>query len=323
MNLARLLKSAAAPLALAIAASLPHAAAAELRVVASIAPVHSLVAGVMAGVGEPELLIPAGISEHTASLKPSQAEALAKANAVFWIGPELEAFLSKPLATLAVGAKVVELFEAEGVTKLSLREGDDFEAHEDQEDHAAESGEHVQEGEHGEKYDAHIWLDPRNAQAMLGTIVTTLARLDPEHAPQYRANGKAMSVRIEEVSTEIEQQLEPVLGKGFIVFHDAYAYFENRFGLNAAGSIMVNPETMPGAARISEIRGKIEALGATCVFAEPQYNPAVASVVIEGTSARTATLDPVGAAITPGPDQYPQLLRQLAGSLRECLGGSS
>jgi zinc transport system substrate-binding protein len=333
----RAFKFAAAPLALAIAAFLPHAAAAELRVVASIAPVHSLVAGVMAGIGEPVLLIPAGISEHTASLRPSQAESLAQASAVFWVGPELEAFLAKPLETLASGAKVVELFEAEGVTKLRLREGEDFEGHEHEgegdhadaaaDDHAGESGEAAEaehgHDEHGEEYDAHIWLDPVNAQAMLGAIVTTLETLDPDHAAQYRANGEAMSARIEEVSSEIAQQLQPVAGKGFIVFHDAYAYFENRFGLKAAGSIMVNPETMPGAARITEIRKKIGQLGATCVFAEPQYNPAVAAVVIEGTSARTSTLDPIGAAIAPGPDQYPQLLRQLAGSLRDCLGGSS
>jgi len=334
MSATRALRITAAPLALAVAVSLPLAAQAEIRVVASIAPVHSLVAGVMAGIGEPVLLIPAGISEHTTSLRPSQAESLAQASAIFWVGPELEAFLAKPLETLAGGAKVVELFEAEGVTKLPLREGEDFEGHEGEDeradDHAddpdGESGEAAEaehEGEHGEEYDAHIWLDPRNAQAMLGAIVTTLATLDPDHAAQYRANGKAMSARIEDVSGEIEQQLQPVRGKGFIVFHDAYSYFENRFGLQAAGSIMVNPETMPGAARITEIRTKIGQLGATCVFAEPQYNPAVAAVVIEGTDARTSTLDPVGAAIPPGPDQYPQLLRQLAGSLRECLGGSS
>lgn len=308
--------------ALMIACAAPAAAAdAGPRVVASIKPVHSLVAAVMAGIGEPSLLVEGAGSPHTYAMRPSQAAGLAKADVVFWIGPDLEHFLEKPIGTLGAGARAVELEAAEGVTLLAPREGGTFEP-EDEDEHG---GEHADEhgGGHGgeETVDPHLWLDPLNAKAFVRRIAETLAVADPQHAQAYADNAKAEQARLDDLVAELATTLAPVKGKGFIVFHDAYHYFENRFGVSAAGSITVSPETAPGAQRLTEVRAKIRELGATCVFSEPEFESSLVGVVLEGSDARPGVLDPLGAALSDGPDLYFELLRSLALSMRDCLAG--
>ena len=286
-------------------------AAAFEGVVASIKPVHALVAGVMKGVGEPDLILKGAASPHTYALKPSDAAALSRARLVFWVGPHMEAFLEKPLESLAAGAMKVELGEAEGVERLPLREGGAFEEHDDgEEEHEAH--------DHGEA-DAHVWLDPENARAMVAAIGKALSEADPANAAAYAANAAALSGRLDALTAEIAAELAPVRGKGFVVFHDAYQYFEKRFGMAAVGSITVSPEVMPGAARIAEIRAKVKELGVACVFAEPQFEPRLIDVVTEGTGARSGVLDPEASALQPGPDLYVEMLRGIATSLRTCL----
>jgi zinc transport system substrate-binding protein len=330
--------------------AMPLSARAEIGVMASIKPVHSLVASVMQGVGEPTLIVDGGASPHTYSLKPSQASALQEADVVFWVGHELEAFLEKPLETLGSEAKAVSLLDAEGVTRLPFREGGPFEAH----DHAGEDGHdhgekaadgdshdndhdhdhgkeaagkkddgHAHEDHEHEGFDAHTWLDPRNAAAFAGAIAATLSEKDPANAATYASNAAALKQKLAALETEIATTLEPVRGKGFVVFHDAYQYFENRFGMPASGSITVSPEVMPGAARLGEIREKVKELGATCVFSEPQFEPKLVSVVIEGTNARTGVLDAEGGTEPAGTDQYFYLMRNIAKSLRDCLAPAS
>jgi zinc transport system substrate-binding protein len=324
--------------------AVPLAAKAEITVMASIKPVHSLVASIMQGVGEPALIVEGGASPHTYSLKPSQASALQDADVVFWVGHELEAFLEKPLETLGSKAMAVSLLDADGVTRLPFREGGPFEAHvhegEDGHDHGEKSaGAH--DHDHGEEaakkkddghahddhahegFDAHAWLDPRNAAAFVDTISATLSAKDPANAATYAANAAALKQKLSDLETEIDTTLEPVRGKGFVVFHDAYQYFENRFGMSASGSITVSPEAMPGAARLGEIRAKVKELGATCVFSEPQFEPKLVSVVIEGTRARTGVLDAEGSTEPAGTDQYFFLMRNIAKSLRDCLAPAS
>ncbi len=283
-------------------------------VVASIKPIHALVAGVMKGVGEPELLLKGAASPHTYALRPSDAAALSRAKLVFWVGPNMEAFLAKPLESLAAGATTVELDEAEGVEHLPLREGGAFEADDDEGGEAHEAHDHG----HGEA-DAHVWLDPENARAMVAAIGKALAGADPANAAAYAANAAELSARLDALSAEIAGELAPVRGKGFVVFHDAYQYFEKRFGMAAVGSITVSPEVMPGAARIAEIRDKVKELNVACVFAEPQFEPRLIEVITEGTGARSGVLDPEASAIEPGPDLYFEMLRGLAASLRTCL----
>jgi zinc transport system substrate-binding protein len=291
----------------ALVAAAPAAAAP--KVVASVKPIHALVAGVMAGVGEPALIVAGGTSPHLYTLKPSDAERLAHADIVFWVGPIFEGFLVKPLTALAGKADIVELDRAPGTILLPAREGGVWEADEDH-DHAAAA----------EERDGHLWLDPENAKAIVRLAASRLAALDPPHAAAYAANGAALERRLDTLDAGLRQRLAAVRGVPFVVFHDAYQYAERRYGLAAIGSITVSPENRPGARRLQEIRGKIMALGARCVFREPQFEPRLVDTVIAGTGARTGTLDPEGAALAPGPELYFQLMSGLADSLVRCLG---
>ena len=296
-------------------------------VVVSIKPLHSIVSAVMQGVGEPKLIVQGAGSEHVYSLKPSDAEAIEHAKVIFWAGPSMETFLDKPIDTLGEGAKIVALGDADGLTKLKFREGGPFEAHDhghEGHDHAAEAPEAGHGHDHGHdhghsEFDLHFWLDPQNGKVLAADIAKTLAESDPEHAAQYEKNAKDYGEKIDALTAEVTNELQPVKDKPFIVFHDAYQYFENRFGVKAAGSITVSPEKAPGAARIKEIHDKIKSLGAACVFSEPQFEPKLVKTVIDGTDAKTGVLDPLGAELKDGPDLYPQLIRNLADSLKTCL----
>jgi zinc transport system substrate-binding protein len=310
----------------ALAAPVAGPAAAEPpKVVASIAPVHSLVAGVMRGVGTPTLLLKGGASPHTFSLRPSDAKALAAARIVFWIGEDMERFLERPLKTLARKAHTVELAEAKGVTILKVREGGVWPGHGDHDDHEkGQEKEHEKEyekehdKEHGE-IDAHLWLDPRNAKAMSAAIATALIKADRANAAAYLANAARLAEKLDALDRELDRTLAPVRGARFIVFHDAYQYFERRYRLSAAGAITLDPGRSPGARRLMAIRKTIRERKARCVFAEPQFRPSIVTTVIEGTGARAATLDPLGASITPGEEAYFVLMRRLAADLVACL----
>lgn len=329
------MKSVLIPLmaSVAIAAAASGATAAP-DVVVSIKPIHSLVAAIMRGVGEPQLIVEGAASPHTYNLRPSNARKLEKADVVFWVGPGLEAFLEKPLEALATKATVVELEDAKGLEKLPFREGGPFEAHDHGEEgheghngHAEEEGAHDHGHDHAEghedhdhgAYDTHLWLDPTNAKAMAQTIETALIAADAGNAATYQANTKKLIDDLDALDTELAETVKPVKDKPFIVFHDAYQYFEHRYGVKTAGSITVSPETLPGADRVKQMQEKVRQLGATCVFAEPQFEPKLISVITEGTAAKSATLDPEAATLEPGPDLYFKLMRGIAGSLKDCL----
>ncbi|KQT49550.1 zinc transporter [Devosia sp. Leaf420] len=292
------------------------------NVVASTKPVHSLVAAVMAGVGEPGLIVKGSASPHTYSLRPSDAAALENADIVFWTGHGMELFLADALETLSTKAETVELADAEGITLLPVREGGAFEHHSHGDEHAEEGhehGEHDHAHEEGEG-DMHFWLDPENAKLMVIDIAKVLSAADPDNAAKYNANAETEIAALGALETEINASLIEVKDKPFIVFHDAYQYFEKRFGLDVAGSITVSPEVMPGAARVDQLRTKVQELGATCVFAEPNFEPTIVKTIIEGTNAKAGVLDPEGSALTEGPDLYANLLRGLATGLVDCLG---
>ena len=290
------------------------------KVVVSIKPIHSLVAAVMEGVGTPDLIVDGAASPHTYALKPSNARNLEQAQVVFWVGPGMEAFLQKPLTSLGSNATVVELDQAPGIIKLKFRKGGAFEPHDDGDepaagdDHAHDDHDH----DHGE-FDTHLWLDPHNAKAMVAEITTSLVAADPANALTYEANQKALNDKLDALDTEIASTVAPVKDKPFIVFHDAYQYFEHRYGVRVSGSITVSPESIPGAQRVSEIHSKVADLGATCDFAEPQFEPKLVNVVLEGTSAKSGVLDPEAATLSPGPDLYFDLMRGIASSLKSCL----
>ena len=252
-------------------------------VVTSIKPVHSLVSAVMDGVAAPTLLVRGAGSAHTYSLRPSDARALEEAPLVFWVGPGLETFLRGPLDTLASGARVVALADAPELELLEFRDGGPFEGHGDAEEGHEHTHEHAHEHDespdHGHDHahahgnDLHVWLDTVNARALVAEIAARLSETDPANAERYRENALAYSAKLDTLTKEIAQQLASVQDKPAIVFHDAYQYFERRFGINVVGSITVSPDVMPGAQRVSEIRAKVRELGAACIFSEPQFEP--------------------------------------------------
>ena len=323
--------------------SMGSAAHAEApRVVTSIKPVHSLVSAVMAGVGEPVLLVKGGGSPHAYALRPSEARALNQARIVFWVSPGLEAFLTKPLASLAGKATLIPLSEAPGLTVLATREGGIWGDHED-DDHEAEKHEeeakrnehddheHEQEakrdehdGHEGEDHhhgseDMHLWLDPHNAKAMVDAAAAALTAIDPDNGPVYTANARKTAERLTALDATLRGTLASLSDRGYLVYHDAYQYLERRYGLRSLGAVTATASHGVGAARLSAMRHLITDKGAVCVFSEPQFEPKLIEVLAEGTTAKAGVLDPLGAAIPSGPDHYFTLMEALGTSLSSCL----
>ena len=327
------------------------------KVAVDIAPVHSLVARVMDGVGTPDLVIPSEASPHGYSLRPSEAAALQNANVVFWIGEGLTPWLADAMSTLAEDAVKIEMLESGEIKQLPFREGALFEAHEhgdheDDHDHAHDDhgheedhdhahddhgheedhdhahddhdhkDDHAHDDHHGHDHsgaDPHAWLSPNNAIAWLDVIAGQLSAVDPDNAGAYFANSAAAKGELEALKAEISAELEPVKSENFIVFHDAYQYFETSFGMQASGAISLGDATAPGPARIREIQGRIAEQDITCVLSEPQFNPGMVATVMDGTDAKTAVIDPLGSDLEVGPALYPALLRNLADALVRCL----
>ena len=335
------------------------------KVAVDIAPVHSLVARVMEGVGTPDLIVQPGASPHAYSLRPSEAAALQNADLVFWIGPDLTPWLTDTIETLAPDAAVTALLEADGTIALEFREGalfeahdhddekdhDDEDGHEDHDDHADEAhDDHDEEGhddhddeghedhadeeaghddhddektghdehDHG-AHDPHAWLSPQNAMTWLNVIAGQLSAADPDNAGTYFANAATGRTEIEALIGEVTATLDPVRDGEFIVFHDAYQYFEADFDFPASGAISIGDASDPSPARIAEIQGRIAEQGIDCVLSEPQFNPGLVATILDGTQAQTGILDPLGSDLEPGPALYPQLIRNLSIALAGCM----
>jgi len=294
-------------------------------VAVDIAPVHSLVTRVMEGVGTPDLIIQAGASPHEYSLRPSEAAALQDANLVFWIGSGLTPWLTDIIETLAPNANVTELLEADGTIELGFRKGALFEAHDDHkedddhsdDDHKEEEAGH-DEHEHG-NHDPHAWLSPQNAMTWMNVIAGQLSAADPDNAGAYFANAAAGRAETKVLIGEVTATLDPVRDGRFIVFHDAYQYFETDFNFPASGAISISDASDPSPARIAEIQDRIAEQGIDCVLVEPQFNPGLVATVIEGSNAQTGILDPLGSDLKPGSALYPQLIRNLSIALVGCM----
>ncbi|WP_321283125.1 metal ABC transporter solute-binding protein, Zn/Mn family [uncultured Vibrio sp.] len=318
-----MLKQALSGIVIALATA-SQAYAQVPKVAVDIAPLHSLVTQVMDGVGEPDLLIRPEASPHDYHLRPSEANALSQANIVFWIGEGLTPWLEKPLSSLASSATKIEMMEVEGTTLYGFREGATFEAHVHSEEGHEEHEEHQEHQEHDDHHhhgdhDPHVWLDPKNAEVWVEAIASALSNVDTEHAHIYEDNAKATIIRLHQLSGAINEQAQSLNGIKFIVFHDAYQYFEQRFQLLASGAISISDASKPSPARISKIRQTVKDLGVTCVFTEPQFNPELVNTVFENSTVKTiGTMDPIGANIAPGKDQYHSLLMAMINSLKQC-----
>jgi zinc transport system substrate-binding protein len=285
----------------------------EVKVVVTIKPIHSLVAQLMEGVAEPVLLVDGAASPHSFALRPSQVRAASDAGVFVRVSERLEPFTARLVRSLPDSVATVTLLDAPGVKLLSQRAQLDFESHDHAHDH------HDEEAADSADADSHIWLDPANAKAIGAYLSDVLAQRYPQHAQQFADNNKRLAARIDALTEELTAATAPLKGKPFVVFHDAYQYFDRRFDLDAVGSITMSPEVKPSAKRLNELRGKIRALGAVCVFAEPQFQPGLVAAVIEGTSAGSGTLDPEGRMLQPGAGLYAALMRDLVAGLQACL----
>jgi zinc transport system substrate-binding protein len=284
------------------------------NVVVTIKPVHSLAAAILEGVTKPKLLLDGAVSPHSYALKPSDAEALSRADAVIRVSANLENFLERAIEALPANARVIDLDRTPGLTLLPVRDGGHFIRDVKENDEDGEGHHHGREGA-----DVHFWLDPANAIAIAGNLAVAFSDMDPAHAAQYRANAETLKSKLRSLDAELKARLAGLSDRPFIVFHDVTQYFEKRYNLNSLGAITLSPERAPGARRLAAIRAKIKETQAICVFSEPQFPPKLAQMLTEGTEAKQGVLDEVGAAIPAGPDQYFHLLRADADSLAACL----
>ena len=319
--------------------SLVSSANADVKVVTSIKPIHSLASYVMDGVGKPDVIVDGYNSPHGFSLKPSHAKMLENADLVIWVGEDLEAFLEKPLNTIAKKAKNIEVMDLKGIKKLEFREKNIFEGHDDHghdehkdehkehghDEHKDEHKEHghdehkekdAHEGHHHGEHDPHVWLDPMNAKVIIKEITKQLVQLDSKNSAAYKANSKKALADIDKLTKAIKKDLNKDLR--FVVFHDAYQYFEERFGINILGAFTVNTDVMPGAEQLAEIREIIEHDKVSCIFSEPQFNPDIIKAVAKDTNVATGVIDPLGATLNPGKDLYFDLIGNMSKSFKGC-----
>ena len=297
------------------------------KVAVDISPVHSLVSRVMLGVGAPDLIVQAGASPHGYTLRPSEAKALQDAQMVFWMGESLSPWMEGALDTLSSDATIITLLERDETILLEFREGAMFEEN-DHDNHGDEK--HDDHGDkkhddHGDEkhedhgsHDPHAWLSPDNARIWLNLIASQLSIVDPENAGTYFANAAAARSEIEALTIEVNSLLEPIRGKKFIVFHDAYQYFEKAFDLSASGAISLSDASKPSPARIAEIQGRIQEESIDCILSEPQFNKGLVATIMAGSKAKTSVIDPLGVGLKPGPDLYSELIRNMTETLVDC-----
>ena len=323
--------------------SFSHAKA-DLQVVTSIKPIHSLASLLMDGIGTPKLIVDGSNSPHNFTLKPSHAKMLQNADLVFWVGENIETFLEKPLSTVAKKAKKIELMEISQIKKLKFREKNIFEGHHDDhghkkhddhghkkhDDHGHKKHDdhgHKKHDDHGHKkhddhghahgeHDPHIWLDPLNAKAILTVMAKNMKMMDKKNSAKYDANLNKAYTKIDGLVSDINK----VINKNakYVVFHDAYQYFEKRFGLKTLGALTVNTDVLPGAEQLKDIRKVIKKENAKCIFSEPQFNPKIIKAIAKDTNIKTGVLDPLGANLKNNKDLYFKLLNNLSNSLRKC-----
>ena len=326
---------------------------AEIKVVATIKPIHSLASYLMDGVAKPDLIVDGYSSPHGFALKPSHAKMLQEADLIFWVGEDLENFMEKPLDSIAKKAEKIELMEIKGLNKLKFRERNIFGDHDDHDDHGHKEDGHKEddhddhdhkkkdghddhddhghkkkddhddhddhaghEGHHHGEHDPHIWLDPMNAKVILNEMAEHLIENDAKNASKYKSNLKKALKDIDKLVSDVSSELNQSVAS--IVFHDAYQYFEKRFNVNILGAFTVNTDVMPGAEQLAEIREIIEHDKVACVFSEPQFNPDIIKAVAKDTNIKTGIVDPLGATLNPGKTLYFDLIKNMSKSFNGC-----
>ena len=293
----------------ALCTALSAQAQPEPRVLATIKPLHSLVQSVLGDTARVQLLLDNTASPHDFQMKPSQIRALHQADIVFYIDADFEQFLQRVLPDLPEATTQIPIAQRAEIALVPLRGGDDDDHDDDHgHDHAVQ--------------DYHVWLDPNNAVKMVQTIASSLAQIYPHNAAIYQANARATIAALNALDSDMQARLVPVKDQPFIVFHDAYGYFERAYGLRTPAVIALDPTIPPSPKRIVQIRENLAQTGARCLFSEPQFSDKVLDVIRADSDARIAVLDPLGAELPAGAGLYATLLQGLAGALADCLDGS-
>ena len=309
---------------------------ADIKVVASIKPIHSLASYLMNGVAKPDLIVDGYATPHGFAMKPSHAKMLQNADLIFWVGEDMENFLEKPLGSIAKKAEKIELMQIKGLQVLKFRERNIFDDHddhghddhdkkedhdshakkEDHDDHGKKEDHDDHEGHAQGEFDPHIWLDPINAKVILNEMVEHLIENDPKNEAKYKSNLDEALKDIDKLTIDVMTELSNSVSS--IVFHDAYQYFEKRFNVNILGAFTVNTDVMPGAEQLAEIREIIEHDKVACVFSEPQFNPDIIKAVAKDMNIKTGVIDPLGATLNPGKDLYFSLIKNMSASFKGC-----
>lgn len=305
---------------LAVCAMLPVTGAIALDIVATIAPIHSLLSLVTEGVSQPHLLLDPRKSPHTYQMRPSDAAAIRKAQAVFRVSPELEVFLNKQLANLDRQVRVVNIVDLPALQLYPARpEGTHRNAPELEGDHAHA---HASDHSKGLRIDAHVWMDPRNAQSIVRGIATVLTDLDPANQSTYETNAARAVARLTVLDERAAAQLIPLRNQPFVVFHDAYQYLERRYQLTNLGAVSNLAAGSSSAQRLGRLQQEIQRNNVHCVFLEPQFDPGIAAKLTALASIKTTMLDPNGAGIAPGPEAYFTMFENNVRNLTSCLNPS-
>ncbi len=294
---------------------------AEIKVVTTIQPLHSLISNVMGNKGKLDLILEGTASPHSFTLKPSHAKMLENADIVFWIDKDLESFLEKPLKSIPKKAKVIHLMDISGLEIHKFREKNIYGGHDDHDKHGHKEDKHDDHDKHGHahahgEFDVHIWLDPNNAKVIVKEVANQLATLDSKNSDFYKENSKETINKLDNLINKIDKSINKKAS--FVTFHDAYQYFEKRFGVEALGALTINTDIQPGAKQIEEIQHLVEDKNIKCIFSEPQFNPKLINMIAKSSGAKTGILDPLGSSYKPGNDLYFNLINDLYENLNKC-----
>ena len=294
---------------------------AEIKVVTTIQPLHSLISNVMGNKGKLDLILEGTASPHSFTLKPSHAKMLENADAIFWIDKDLESFLEKPLKSIPKKAKVIHLMDISGLEIHKFREKNIYGGHDDHDKHGHKEDKHDDHDKHGHahahgEFDVHIWLDPNNAKVIVKEVANQLATLDSKNSDFYKENSKKTINKLDNLINKIDKSINKKAS--FVTFHDAYQYFEKRFGVEALGALTINTDIQPGAKQIEEIQHLVEDKNIKCIFSEPQFNPKLINMIAKSSGAKTGILDPLGSSYKPGNDLYFNLINDLYENLNKC-----
>ena len=305
-----LLKSVGCAFALLV--SNQFAVASAPNVLTTIKPLQLISQAITEGVTDSEVLLPPGASPHNHSLRPSDARKLHSADVIFWVGPHMESFLTRTLPS----SEKVEVIAMMDIKSIKLRKNKEKGHGHDHHDHDHDHGHgHNDHGEH----DPHLWLSTDNGRAMATTMAETLIKIDNKHADQYKENLEAFLKSMDETDERNKKKLNNLSTAPFFVFHDAYGYLQDQYNLNIGGHFTLNPEQQPGARHLTNLRDTLKSAGKTCIFREPQFQPAYIDRIIEGLDVKVGVLDPLGEDIQADRKGFANFINSIVDSISDCM----